>query len=386
MLRSCRRMKSATTRLWFRVSHPDHVSDSGGYSRQLSIKTARAMTGALALRSGVQVAGLVRDAHGRAVPGATVILAYSGNSGDFLRKTTDAAGRFVFAHADDKAKLGRFCVSVEAVGFSPAWKMLVPREGTPLLDFELTPGKPFTGRVVDPEGRPVAGASVEPRWQECHFFDWKATTDADGRFVWLSAPFEGEVEFLVRKAGFLMANQRRVAAQLGEATVTINPAIRVRGAVTDATNGRPIPAFQVVEGETVGNGQTFWRGGGTAAQDGRFEVSPFVYDRPGIAFFIQIKAKGYRPAASRAIIPGEKDVVINFKLEKGKGPSGVVKLPDGSPAIGGDVYLNSPKYGLPIENNRQSFLLPGPTPIGPKPTRRGGFRSSPRKSRSACLS
>jgi RNA polymerase sigma factor (sigma-70 family) len=346
------------TRLWFRVSHPDYVSDSGGYSRRLSIKTARAMTAALVLRTGLQIAGQVHDAHGQAVSGATALLAYSGSGGDFLRTTTDAAGRFAFGHADDKAKLGRFSVSVEAAGFSPAWKMLVPREGTPLLDFELTPGRPFSGRVVDSRGRPVAGATVEPQWQECHFFDWKAVTDGEGRFVWLSAPTEGEIEFRIRKAGFLMANQRLVAARLGEATITINPAIRVRGAVTDATSGQPIPAFQVIGGETAGNGQTFWRGDGKSAQDGRYEVSPFFYDRPGIAFFIKITAKGYRAAASRAIVPGEKDVALDFKLEKGMGPSGLVKLPDGSPAVGADVFLNSPKYGLPLENNR--LLLPGP--------------------------
>ncbi len=115
-----------TTRLWFYVSHPDHVSDSRGYSRRLSLKTARAMTEAFVVRSGVQVAGQAHDAHGKAVPGATVVLAYSGHTGDFLRTKTDQAGRFVFAHADDKPSLGRTCLSVEAVGFSPAWKMLVP--------------------------------------------------------------------------------------------------------------------------------------------------------------------------------------------------------------------------------------------------------------------
>ena len=176
------------TRLWFRVSHPDFVRDSGGYSRRLSIKTARAFSGALPLRRGLRIAGQAHAAHGQAISGATVILAYSASSGDFLRTTTDAAGQFAFAHANERARLGRYCVSVEAAGFSPAWKMLVPREGTPALDFELTAAKPFTGRVVDSQGRPVAGASVEPQWQECHFFDWKATTDAGGRFVWLSAP------------------------------------------------------------------------------------------------------------------------------------------------------------------------------------------------------
>ena len=244
--------------------------------------------------------------------------------------------------------MGRFCVSVEVVGFSPAWKMLVPADVIPDLDFELKAAKPITGRVVDSRGRAVAGAEVEPRWQECHHLEFKTTTDAYGRFVWLSAPSEGEIEFLVRKQGFMLAVQRRVSAQAGEAAITINPMIRIRGSVTDAMSGQPIPAFQVTDGRSVGNARLTFSPGGAAAHEGRYDVSPFSYDGHGTALFIQVRAKGYRPASSRAIIPGEEDVVIDFKLEKGTGPSGIVKLPDGAPAAGADVYLDSPKYGLPI--------------------------------------
>ncbi len=175
-------------RLWLRVSHRDFVNDSGGYSRRLSVKTARSMTATLTMRAGLRVAGHVHGAHGQAVPGATVTLAYSASSGNFLRTKTDAAGRFLFAHADEKASLERFSVSVEAAGFAPAWKVLVPRDGIPDLDFELAPARPFSGRVVDSQGNAVADALVEPKWQECHFIEWNATTDSDGRFVWLERP------------------------------------------------------------------------------------------------------------------------------------------------------------------------------------------------------
>jgi uncharacterized GH25 family protein/thiol-disulfide isomerase/thioredoxin len=375
----------AETRLWFRVSHPDHVSDSHGYSRRLSRKTARAIAESFVLRRGLHVAGEAHDAHGQAVSGATVVLAYSANGGDFLRTTTDPAGRFVFGHVDDQAALGRFCVSVEAVGFAPAWKTLVPQEVIPALDFELLSGKPFGGQVLDSQGAPVAGAQVEPRWQDCHVFDWKGTTDSEGRFVWLSAPTDGELEFRVRKAGFLMASGRLGAAQLGAIKITVNPAIRVRGVVTDAKSGEPIPAFRVISGESAGVGHILWHGSGTPAQRGRYEVSPFVYDRPGIAFFIQVTAEGYRPSDFRAIIPGEKDVVIDFKLEKGSGPAGLVKLPDGSPAAGADVYLNSPKYGLPIENNRQGFLSLGADAFWVKTDAQGRFAFEPKDEPSGVL-
>ena len=57
------------TRLWFFVEHPHYLSDTGGYSRRLSLKTARAMNGALILSSGVIVRGQVRDDKERPVSG-----------------------------------------------------------------------------------------------------------------------------------------------------------------------------------------------------------------------------------------------------------------------------------------------------------------------------
>jgi RNA polymerase sigma factor (sigma-70 family) len=348
------------SRLLFLVKHDDYVSDTGGYARRLSLKTARLMTGALVMKSGLHVAGQVHDGAGRFVAGATVVLAYSASSGNFLRTTTDVAGRFAFPHADDASGLGRWSVSVEAAGFAPAWKMVVPKGEIPFLDFRLPLAKPVRGEVIDNEGRPVTGAQVESKWQECYFLDWKAVTDADGRFVWLGGPTEGEIEFTVRKNGFIWAVGRRISALAGGVKITINPSIQARGTVIDAETSEPIPAFRVIEGEALGNQRTFWRSrNGTSATDGHFDVSPFTMDQPGVAFFIQIEADGYLPASSRAIIPGEKVVDLEFKLKKGIGPTGIVRLPDGSPAIGADVYLNSPKYGLPLENNQQRFLQLG---------------------------
>ena len=234
-------------------------------------------------------------------------------------------------------------MSVEAAGFSPAWKMLVPREGTPALDFELTPAKPFTGRVVDSQGRPVAGASVEPQWQECHFFDWKATTDADGRFVWLSAPTEGEIEFRVRKAGFLAAIPAPGRGAGRRSKITINPAIRVRGSVTDAKTGQPIPAFQVIEGETVGSGRRSGAGAerlhAMVAMRSRRSSTTGRESRSSSRSRPRVTAR----LTSRAIIPGEKDVGHQLQARKGTGPSGLVKLPDGSPAVAADVYSEQPE-------------------------------------------
>jgi RNA polymerase sigma factor (sigma-70 family) len=368
------------TRLWFALEHPDHASDTGYYSRRLSLKSARAMNVALVMRSGVDVIGEVHDGAGRLVAGAKVKLAYSPNGGDFAQTTTDAAGHFAFQHADDLSRMRRWSVAVEAAGFAPAWKMIVPSKLGPPLDFSLTPSRPFRGQVVDTKGRPVADARVEAVWQECYFLDWKAMTDADGRFLWLDGPTEGEITFRVFKEGLLTAWGRRISTREGTIKITINPEIRVRGNVTDAETNKPVPQFRVIEGEAFGNQRTVWRARtGTPGNEGRFHVSPFNYDQPGTAFFIRIEADGYLPAVSREIIPGESEVVLDFRLRKGTGPSGIVRLPDGSPASGADVYLNNPrKYGLSFDNNRQQYLSLGPDQFWVKTDRDGRFVFQPK--------
>ena len=341
------------TRLWFFVEHADHVSDRGGYSRRLSLKTARAMTGALIMSPGVEVGGQVRDGTNRPVAAARVVLAYSASSGDCLTTTTDAAGRFRFPHADDRNGLRRWAVSIEAAGFAPAWQMVVPEGRIPSLDYRLNPGKPFRGRVVEVEGQPIAGAAVRARWQECYHLGWKGQSDADGRFVWTDGPADGEITFDAQREGFLVAMGRRISAAAGEITITMNPPVRVRGTVVDAETGQAVPSFRVVQGEAIQSDRIFWRvRNGTTAANGRFDVSPFVYDQPGTAFFVRVEAEGYGPVTSRAIQPGESEATLEFQLKKAIGLSGFVRAPDGSRAVGAEVFLSSPKYGLPLRNNQ----------------------------------
>ncbi len=126
--------------------------------RQLSLRTARAMTSVLVMKPGVSVAGQVRDSQGKPVPGARIVVGYSTDSADFFETKTDATGRFVFPHVNEKPRFGRWTVNAGATGFAPTWKITSP-DSKP-LEFSLTPGKPFHGRVVDRQGLPVAGVKV----------------------------------------------------------------------------------------------------------------------------------------------------------------------------------------------------------------------------------
>ncbi len=341
------------TRLWFFVEHPDHVSDTGGYSRRLSLKTARAMTGALIMADGIDIRGQVRDGANRPVPGARVVLAYSRSSGDSLKTTTDAEGRFRFPHAGKRFSTNRWTVVVEAAGFGPTLEVITPTAAVPSLDIHLAAAKPFHGRVIDPKGRPIAGAAVTASLPGGSDLGWSTTTDADGRFVYRDAPAEGNILFGVRKAEYLLVTGRLMPTSSGQGEITLKPPMRVRGTVVDTETGQPIASFRVLDGQGFDRDHIAWNWRRPrTATDGRFDVSPFNYDLSGASAYLRIEADGYAPATSRPLQLGEPEITLDFRLKKAAGISGFVRTPDGKAAVGADVYLTNPKYGLPLHNNR----------------------------------
>ncbi len=210
-------------RLLFRVRHPDHLSDTGVLLRRLSLKTARAMTGVLPMKSGVSVGGQVRDSRGAPVPDARVVIWYSSHLADFLVDRTDSEGRFVFPHVNDEPPLGRCMISVEAPGLAPDRKAIAPRAQMPRVDFRLSPGKPFHGRVVDKEGRPVAGVTVTAGERLGYRLGWRVETDAEGRFQRADAPSSGPIDFDLHKPEYRVARWLRDPGAARQADLTIEP-------------------------------------------------------------------------------------------------------------------------------------------------------------------
>ena len=316
------------------------------------------MTGVLVMDSGVNLSGQVHDGKNQPVVGARVVLAYSGDAGNNLKTKTDAQGRYRFDHANARNGLGRWSLSVQAPGFAPSWMMVVPKGVIPPADFRLGPGKPFRGRVVDTKGRPVAGVAVSARWEECFDLDWKAETDVQGRFLWPDAPDAGEIDFRLMKRGYSVGNHRTAPAAAGQAELTINPELRARGAVLDAESKQPVRSFTAMPAtHDPGYREIDWqRSRGVKGKDGRYELIVSRRDQPGVVFHVRIEAEGYAPALSRPIKPDEGEVTVDFALKKAQGISGIVRLPDGTPAAGADVYIDGDGYTY----NRSTGPPPAP--------------------------
>jgi hypothetical protein len=83
-------------------------------------------------------------------------------------------------------------------------------------------------------------------------------------------------------------------------------------------------------------------------EDGKFGLS-FPSKSSKADYQLQIEKEGYLPAASRILSRKDGNQTLAFKLQKGSGPSGVVLLPDGEPAVRATVLLCTPQAGVTMD-------------------------------------
>jgi len=358
----------ARGRLMVRLAHPDYVSEPIGYSRSMSLDQARSLSVSMVMKPGIAVSGTVVRPDGRPIEGASVILPLTDNPGDRLRTTADAEGRFRFAHVEDRSGRGEVVVNAEAAGFAPGWVRAEFQADGPSVRLVLAPGRPFRGRVVDSRGLPVAGAEVSVlAWQECRHLDWRAETDAEGRFTWADAPGSGDLFVNVARPGYYPAFGRKVALTDADPIVLLNPPLRVHGSVVDAETGRPVETFKVVLGETFdprGGNVDWWQNGRPISGiRGQYTYRPGVDQ--AMTRFLRVEAEGYIPSVSRPIAEGEGDIVVDFALRKTTDEladiAGLVRAPDGTPLAGAMVYLATRSRRLQLRNGRPdpAWLYPG---------------------------
>lgn len=149
------------------------------------------------LRGGlVTLAGIVRDGQGRPLRGAQVLLMRRQNSmsRSVAQSPTDAQGKYRFAgQLPDR----EYSVSVAADGYGrkhPADR-LMPKKGESLTFPTLALSKAdqtLMGRVVDENGKPMAGVQVSSQAD-----DRETLTDAQGRFRLTNLP-KGRIPILAR--------------------------------------------------------------------------------------------------------------------------------------------------------------------------------------------
>ena len=309
-------------------------------------------TATLMLERGVLIEGVVRGSDGRPVAKAKVGYGKDRVASNVIpEQETDADGRFACG-----AKVGEVAViTVKAPGYAPEIKEFVVTETPDWGVIDLQPAHVLTGRVVDEQGNPIAGASVfMDTWRGARTLDTRLRTDADGRITWSDAPAD-EILADIYRQGY--ADNRRVAIRAGAKNeVVLHGPTVVKGTVVDAQTGAPVREFRIVTGIGWNDEQPIrwqqwssldgarWRG-----EDGKFEVS-ITYPYPQYA--IRIQADSYLPADSEPFIPDGKEKILSFKLVKGEEVTGVVRGLDGSAVDGAQVMMATPSNSLQLDNGQ----------------------------------
>lgn len=372
----CSVLREDLKRLVISVQHEDHLEDvvhrgDDRFAKLLGPLEQR--NAVLVMKKGIVVEGTVTDPQGSPVADARVMAEDPGHadwtySGSYAAtyvypSTRTSASDGVQTERQGHYRLpgrrgGRLILRVGAPGLAVDIRRVDVKAGMGPVDFQLEKGRTVRIRVVDRDGKPVAGASVWPSLQQdrrlLSGLGVPRQTDGQGRWSWDGAPAD-EITCSFSKRGYMQVVDRTLKTGDQQDVITMPPPLVISGRVVDARTKAPIEEFGVMRGIDLGREYgRHWEGSAKAIgrAHGTYREE-FSY--PGDVRVIRIEAAGYRPAISRKVRPEEGEVTIDFALQKGQPESGTALLPDGEPASGATVVLCPESVGMHIAAGRHAI-------------------------------
>ena len=344
----CDIMPAKLDDIWIRLSHPDYISDEMyGKTPKPSIEKLRNMTGVMVMKKGLTVTGRVLDMNDQPIEAASVAQGSDRFGSHYPSTQTDSEGRFTF----ENARSAEMVLTVQAEGYSPDLRQITVHKGIEPVEFRLERGHTIRGRIVDTAGNPIAGAFVAAdTWRGHRSLRWRVDTDAEGSFQWDDAPAD-EVLIDMGKQSYMSVRSYGMSASDKQYVITMPSELLIKGKVVDAETGEPIANFKLLPGIDWGSNRpiSWQRRNAKTFTQGHYEIT-FSFPYP--AHLIRIEADGYEPGISRHFKNDEGEVVFDFELKKGTGPTGIVHLPDRKPAAGAEVILCTPSQGAYISNGQ----------------------------------
>jgi uncharacterized GH25 family protein len=285
------------------------------------------------LQKQLNITGQVLDRNGGPIEGALVAQGKDRRTLFYPSTKTDSEGRYSFENVTP----GEMYLTVQAEGYSPdTIRFVVQKQMSPII-FRLEQGNKITGRVIDPNGNPVEGATLSAdTWREFRSLTWETTTDANGRFVWNDAP-KDEVTINVNKRRYIIILNFSIKPSEKEYVITLLPELVIHGTVTDANSSTPVNDFIFSAGVEGSAGENIsWKSSTRITKQNNYEMR-FTF--PSNEYYIRVEAEGYESEVSRAITGKEGDVTVDFKLHKIAPVSCTVLSSDGKPLADTEVMV-----------------------------------------------
>lgn len=308
--------------------------------------------GTVLLVQGVAVEGLVVDPEGRPVPGAEITVSEAGNLGmrALLRRQgnpeppvlTGSDGSFRIEDRRPGETLG---LGAWRAGYAAADVPGVQVPSERPVRIVLQPTAAVEGRVVDPDGRPIAGATVVAFASDRMRMRVRvaaapgpgpATTDDSGLFR-VEGMEPGTIEIRAMAAGFQAAWLKNLELRPGQdlrgVEVVLAPGAVVEGRVL-SPSGRPVSGAQVTLAEMESRGGVFDPVGAISDGDGRYRLEGVG---PGPRA-VQAEHPDYRRAVRELEVRlGEN--TLDLTLEGGAEVRGRVVDEAGAPVANARVML-----------------------------------------------
>ncbi len=314
------------------AQHPDCPLSS---SQSVSFPAMRNRSLVTIIKRGISIPGIVMDENGKPLAGAQIA---PDSFGLINVVTSDDQGRFLVRGVPRGSRQ----LLVIASGYAPQALKITASPDTKPIEFRLKKGLILRGRVVDGAGKLVSDAAVVvTKWRDVPRLGVYVKTDADGRFVWDSAPADpvtlsASKERRYSKQTVASAGDAECRLVIEDPKLSI-PAGVIRGTVVDAESGKPIEKFSVVahaKFKSRPGSSTSSYGDGA---DGKYEV-PLRSTSTGDYYTIHIEAENYLPVESPDL---NHQPVVSFdaRLKKGEPITGVFLQPDGKPAVAAHAAL-----------------------------------------------
>jgi RNA polymerase sigma factor (sigma-70 family) len=282
--------------------------------------------------TGEAVEGVVLDPNGKPLADAKVVVAEDRYESNKPTANTDAEGHFKISGLREFSRV----LTVTARGYAPQ-----------LVDFKAGASKPLTvqmenpskleGVVVRENGTPVVGAQVSiEQWRNHRALQWSTRTDAQGRFVWNEAPGD-EVKVNVSLRNFSEVDALPIKPGGEPAKIVMYPVQSITGSVTDAVTNKAIPKFIMTYGiRWTGQQDVTWQTSSSRTlANGKYDANISSFYNGGK---IRVEADGYLPATSEMIYAKDGALQLDFALQPGTGPSGLLVDADGAAMADAVVY------------------------------------------------